>query len=114
MADVVEASSRTLKDPTPARIDSLVHERIKQIFRDGQMDECDLTLRDVNKVAESFSRILTGIFHHRIAYPEQESEAEKNETKVSHNGSDRHQTTKENPTGSAKDKIEPQEGHLPS
>jgi len=114
MADVVEASSRTLKDPTPARIDSLVHERIKQIFRDGQMDECDLTLRDVNKVAESFSRILTGIFHHRIAYPEQESEAEKNETKVSHNGSDRHQTTKENPTGSAKNKIEPQEGHLPS
>ena len=108
MADVVEASSRTLKDPTPARIDSLVRERIKQIFRDGQMDECDLTLRDVNEVAESFIRILTASFHHRIAYPEQEQEAEKDETKVLHNGHNHHQTTKENHPGSAKNKTDPQ------
>jgi len=107
MADVVEASSRTLKDPTPARIESLVQERIKQIFRDGQMDECDLTLRDVHKVAESFVRILLGIFHHRIVYPEQAPETEKNGTKGFHNGSDHHQGPKENSHRSAKNKTLP-------
>jgi hypothetical protein len=42
---------------------------IEQIFLDGQLDECALTLQDLNRIAESFTRILTGIFHHRIDYP---------------------------------------------
>jgi putative nucleotidyltransferase with HDIG domain len=111
MADVVEASSRTLKDPTPARIDSLVRERIEHIVRDGQVDECDLTRRDVHKIGESFVRILMGIFHHRIVYPEQETE--KTENKV-HHDSDHHQTPKENHHRPAKNKTGSQEGHLPA
>ena len=71
LGDVVEASSRTLSNPTPARIRSLVRERIERIYTDGQLDECELTLRNLNTIAETFTRILNGIFHHRIDYPEQ-------------------------------------------
>ncbi len=70
LADVLEASSRTLSNPTPARIKNLVRERIEKVFMDGQFDECELTVSDLNKVAESFTRILNGIFHHRIDYPD--------------------------------------------
>jgi hypothetical protein len=70
LGDVVEASSRTLSNPTPARIRSLVRERIERIYMDGQLDECELTLKNLNMIAETFTRILTGIFHHRIDYPE--------------------------------------------
>ncbi|MDI6776351.1 MAG: HDIG domain-containing protein [Syntrophales bacterium] len=70
LGDVVEASSRTLSNPAPSRINHLVRERIERIFMDGQLDECELTLRDLNKIAETFARILNGIFHHRIDYPD--------------------------------------------
>jgi len=71
LADVLEASSRTLSNPTPARISNLVHDRIEKIFMDGQLDDCELTMRDLTKIEEIFTRILTGIFHHRVEYPEQ-------------------------------------------
>jgi cyclic-di-AMP phosphodiesterase PgpH len=70
LGDVMEASSRSLTQPTPSRIRNLVRERIEKIFLDGQLDECDLTLQDLTKIADSFIRILNGIFHHRIRYPE--------------------------------------------
>jgi putative nucleotidyltransferase with HDIG domain len=69
LADTVEASTRSLTDPTPARIRGVVQKVINNIFADGQLDECDLTLRDLHIIANSFVRILTGIFHHRIEYP---------------------------------------------
>lgn len=70
LGDVLEASSRTLSNPTPSRIRTLVRERIEGVFNDGQLDECELTLHDLNKIAESFTMFLNGIFHHRIDYPE--------------------------------------------
>ncbi|MBN1470571.1 MAG: HDIG domain-containing protein, partial [Syntrophaceae bacterium] len=70
LADVVEASSRTLSNPTPARVKSLVRERIEGIYMDGQLNECELTLSNLNTIAETFTKILTGIFHHRVDYPE--------------------------------------------
>jgi hypothetical protein len=69
LADAVEAAARTLNDPTPARIQGAVQKIINMIFVDGQLDECDLTLRDLHRIANSFSRILAGIFHHRVDYP---------------------------------------------
>jgi putative nucleotidyltransferase with HDIG domain len=69
MADAVEAASRVLTDPTPARIASLVDRIINHIFIDGQLDECELTLKDIHEVKKRFSYILTGIFHKRIDYP---------------------------------------------
>ena len=70
LADAVEAASRTLTDPTPARIQGMVQKIINNIFIDGQLDECELTLKDLHNIAKSFIRILSGIFHHRIDYPE--------------------------------------------
>jgi putative nucleotidyltransferase with HDIG domain len=70
LGDIVEASSRSLSNPTPSRIKTLVRERIDRVFSDGQLDECELTFHDLNKIAESFNLILNGSFHHRIDYPE--------------------------------------------
>ncbi len=70
LADAVEATSKTLSDPTPARIQGKVQKIINNIFTDGQLDECELTLKDLHLIAESFIRILNGIFHSRIEYPE--------------------------------------------
>jgi hypothetical protein len=70
LADVVEAASRTLDNPTPARIQKLVQNLINKIFSDGQLGNCELTLRDLHEIAKSFNKILTGIHHHRIEYPD--------------------------------------------
>ena len=69
MADAVEAASRVLTDPTPARIASLVDRIINHIFLEGQLDECELTLKDIHEIKRRFTYILTGIFHKRIDYP---------------------------------------------
>lgn len=70
LADQVEASSRVLDDPTPKRIESHVRNMIEAIFLDGQLDECDLTLKDLHAIQRSFTSILTAMFHQRIEYPE--------------------------------------------
>ena len=70
LADSVEASSRTLTDPTPARIRSHIDTIIKGIFSEGQLDESELTFKDLHFLSENFQRILTGIFHQRIVYPD--------------------------------------------
>jgi len=71
LADSVEAASRTLDDPTPSRIKGLVRKVINNKFIDGQLDECDLTLKDLERISEVFTHILTGIFHTRVEYPEE-------------------------------------------
>jgi len=70
LADVVEAASKTLFDPTAARIQGMVQKIINKVFSDGQLDECELTLKDLHEIAKSFNMTLSGIFHHRIEYPE--------------------------------------------
>ncbi len=70
LADCVEAASRTLADPTPARIQGLVQKIINGIFTDGQLDECELSLKNLHEIAKSFNRILAGIHHQRIEYPD--------------------------------------------
>jgi len=70
VADAAEAVSRTLVDPTPARIKGMVQKIINNVFSDGQLDECELTLKDLNQIAKSFTKTLSGIFHTRIEYPE--------------------------------------------
>jgi putative nucleotidyltransferase with HDIG domain len=70
LADHVEAASRTLADPNPSRIQGMVQKIINNIFIDGQLDECELTLKNLHEIAKSFNRILAGIYHQRIDYPE--------------------------------------------
>jgi hypothetical protein len=72
VADAVESASRTLSDPTPSRIEALVRSIAHKRLMDGQFDDCDLTLRDLNLIVESVSRTLSSMFHGRVAYPEAE------------------------------------------
>ncbi|MBD3258256.1 HD domain-containing protein, partial [candidate division GN15 bacterium] len=69
LADAVEAASRTLEDPKPARIDSLIQRIINDRFQSGELDECPLTLRDLAKIKEAFASVLIAAFHHRVKYP---------------------------------------------
>jgi hypothetical protein len=75
LSDSVEASSRALEDPTPSSIGNLVRKIINNKFIDGQLDECDLTLRDMHKIADSFVRVLMAVFHTRLSYPEESKKA---------------------------------------
>jgi len=70
IADQVEAASKTLEDPTPARIQGMVQKIINNIFADGQLDECELTLKELHLIAKHCNKILSGIFHQRIQYPQ--------------------------------------------
>ncbi len=70
LADIVEAASRTLENPTPGRIKGHVQELINRALQDGQLDECDITLKDIYKISVSFNTILNGIHHNRIEYIE--------------------------------------------
>jgi cyclic-di-AMP phosphodiesterase PgpH len=70
LADSVEAASRILTDPTPKRIETHVQNIIETIFLDGQLDDCELTLKDLHAIQRSFIAVMLGIFHHRIEYPE--------------------------------------------
>lgn len=72
LADSVEAIVRTLPNLTPQKLESTIDNLIKHRFMEGQLDECDLTLRDLTKIKEAFFKILMGIHHQRIQYPEQE------------------------------------------
>jgi putative nucleotidyltransferase with HDIG domain len=69
IADAVEAASRTLDDPSPARLKGLIRQIIDHVFLDAQLNECDLTLRDLEKISQSFQRVLMGIHHQRVSYP---------------------------------------------
>ncbi|MBU3958348.1 MAG: HDIG domain-containing protein [Candidatus Omnitrophica bacterium] len=81
LADSVEAATRALKELTPANIQEVVHKIINNKFIDGQLDECDLTLKDLEKISAAFIRILSGIYHSRITYPERTKESENNHKK---------------------------------
>jgi hypothetical protein len=77
LADSVEAAVRSLSQPSPGRIDGLVQKIIKDRLNDGQLDECDITLRELDEVGTAFVRILSGIFHKRIEYPDRLPEGER-------------------------------------
>jgi putative nucleotidyltransferase with HDIG domain len=69
IADAVEAASRSMPEPTTAKLLALVQKLINMIFSEGQLDECDLTLKDLNLMSHSFVHTLEGIYHARPAYP---------------------------------------------
>lgn len=75
LADSVEAASRVLQNPTPQRLKELVRKIINNKFIDRQLDECNLTLEEINKIADSFVKILTGIYHSRVEYPTKTKQA---------------------------------------
>lgn len=70
LADATEAAVRSLVKPTPSKIEVMVKKIIHDRMEDGQLDESDLTFKDLDKIAEAFTKVLTGIFHARVEYPE--------------------------------------------
>ncbi|MEE8557612.1 MAG: HDIG domain-containing metalloprotein [Myxococcota bacterium] len=86
LADSIEAASRTLADSAPARIQQLVQRITNNYFRDGQLDECRLTLRDLHRIAASFIDTLSAIRHERIDYPVPSEADEKKGQQASDEG----------------------------
>jgi cyclic-di-AMP phosphodiesterase PgpH len=78
MADAVEAAVRSLRDKTPSRVKGMVHDLIRKRLDDGQFDECDLTLRDITLIEESFLPVLAGAMHQRIEYPKDQAPRPRN------------------------------------
>ena len=69
LADAVEAAARTLETPTPAKIQGMIGKIFSNSLEDGQLDDCDLTFSELDKVASAFLWVLTNMYHHRIDYP---------------------------------------------
>jgi len=72
LADVVEAAVRAMTAPTPLKIEQRVRSLLRDKLHAGQLDASELTLRDIDKIGAAFISHLTGIFHRRIEYPEQQ------------------------------------------
>jgi putative nucleotidyltransferase with HDIG domain len=95
LADSVEAATRALDEHTPQRIEDVVRKVINNKFIDGQLDECNLTLREIDTIASTFVRVLSAMYHGRVKYPEKS------------NGNNPKKSSKEDPDSSSKD---PQSG----
>ncbi|WP_198546689.1 HD family phosphohydrolase [Alteribacter populi] len=86
IADSVEAAVRSMNKPTPEKIESLVKKIITDRLEDGQFDECDLTLKELNIVAKAICETLQGTFHSRIEYPDDITERNGEKEKVKKHG----------------------------
>ena len=86
LADSVEAATRALSNQTPKKIKQTVQKIINNKFIDGQLDECDLTLKDLHNISESFSNLLAGIYHSRVEYPDTEKNDQEPKKRKGKNG----------------------------
>ncbi len=69
LADKVEAACRTIKDPSEGRIRAMIQQIVNSVMVDGQLEQCPLTLKELYQIADTFTMVLLGIYHHRIEYP---------------------------------------------
>jgi putative nucleotidyltransferase with HDIG domain len=76
LADAVEATTRSLPNPTPKAIEETIDRVIKKRFTEGQLNECELTLADLTQIKVAFTKNLIGMSHPRIQYPEEKPEEE--------------------------------------
>lgn len=75
LADAIEAASRALENPTHKRLEGLIDSIVDARLEDGQLDNTNLTFRELNTIKESMLSVLTGIYHVRVKYPEDEAAA---------------------------------------
>ncbi len=85
LADAVEGAVRSLQDVTPAKIESIVRNIAMKRLQDGQLDECDMTLRELSRIEASMAKTLTAHYHNRIAYPEKETPEQQSNSDNSDN-----------------------------
>jgi len=74
LADTIEALSRTLDEPTPSRIEEMVRDVVRKRFMEGELDDSNLTLKDLEKITQKFTHVLNALFHTRINYPKDEAD----------------------------------------
>ncbi len=86
IADAVEAASRTLIEPTSAKIRAMVQTIVDDCLRDGQFDECDLTMRDLSIIVDTLEHTVSTVFHHRIDYPGFDFNRERTRRRVAEAG----------------------------
>jgi hypothetical protein len=70
LADTIEAAVRSMSRRSPSKVEELVNKLVKTKLTDGELDECDLTLKEIDKLIYTFTQALSGVYHNRIAYPE--------------------------------------------
>jgi putative nucleotidyltransferase with HDIG domain len=80
LADSIESASRSLERVTPQKIDQLITDIVEKRILDGQLKECDLTMREIEIISESFKYTLQSMLHSRVAYPGGRSGSEKQDT----------------------------------
>ena len=103
LADSVEAISRTMANISPSRLELMVRKTINRIYSDGQLDECELTLKDLHSIGDAFVKVLNSVFHQRIPYAGKPvEEYDKNETNEIGNKYSEHPKKTEN-----KSKVSP-------
>ncbi|MDH7514924.1 MAG: HDIG domain-containing protein [Bacteroidota bacterium] len=73
LADTIEASARTLEEPTPETLAKLIDDTVAARLAEGQLEECDLTFRELRVIKDTFLNVLIGIHHNRIKYPSDEA-----------------------------------------
>jgi putative nucleotidyltransferase with HDIG domain len=69
LADAAESSVKSMAEPTPGRIENQVHTMVNRRLMDGQLDECELTLKEVHQIETSLVKSLCGFYHSRVSYP---------------------------------------------
>jgi len=79
LADSVEAASRALEEPTHKRLEALIDQIFRARIEDGQLDDTDLTFRDLQKIKETFLQMLLAIYHIRVKYPGTEEQEQKDQ-----------------------------------
>jgi putative nucleotidyltransferase with HDIG domain len=77
LCDGVEGAVRALPDPTAGRIEAIVNQVLQARLKDGQFDECDITLRELHRVEESVVKSLCTFYHGRVAYPKESKETSR-------------------------------------
>ncbi|MDL1892363.1 HDIG domain-containing protein [Sphingobacteriales bacterium CHB3] len=75
LADSIEAAARTLEDPSPQKLESLIDDLFKKRFEEGELDESPLTLKDLTKIKKAFLGVLIGVYHGRVKYPDSEKKS---------------------------------------
>ena len=107
LADAAESSVRAIGEPAPGRIENQVHTMVSRRLMDGQLDECELTLREVHDIETSLIKTLCSTYHSRIAYPtpagEKPSAGEREASRQANGAAQAAEARDEKPGGEAPD-----------
>lgn len=82
LADSIEAASRSMPEKTYNKLDNLVERLVDKRVEDGQLNDCSLTFQDINIIKQTFMKILTGMYHARVKYPNQDKDEAAQDKKV--------------------------------